>query len=404
MPRVIENFLRHESASGICLVAMALLAMLLSNSPLNPFYTAFLSTHVEVQIGAFEIAKPLLLWINDGLMAMFFFMVGLEIKRELIEGHLSEPAQIVLPAIGAVAGIAMPAVIYVYLNIDDPVAIKGWAIPSATDIAFALGVFTLLGNRLPASLKLFLLSVAIIDDIGAIVIIALFYSADLSTLSLVVAGSGLLVLLALNRLSVRSQGAYIVVGMIVWAAVLKSGVHATLAGFAVALFIPLKLPNQDGRAMLPHLEHSLAPWVSFIILPLFAFGNAGVSLAGVSVGDMLGPIPLGIALGLFVGKQVGVFGACWLAIKLGLAKLPDKASWLQLYAVSTLCGIGFTMSLFIGTLAFETLPLDYQNSVKLGVLSGSLLSALLGAALIRLSARRLPAAATKAETSAPVTR
>lgn len=385
LPHVFNKLLSHDSAGGVLLVFMTMVAMILANSPFVGVYEDFLATPVQVRVGDLNIAKPLLLWINDGLMAIFFFLIGLEIKREVLTGSLSSPSQVVLPGIAAVAGIAAPAMVYLWFNGQDAVAIEGWAIPSATDIAFALGVFTLFGSRVPLSLKLFLLSVAIFDDIGAIMIIALFYSSDLSTLSLIVAGSGLLTLFAFNRLSVRSQAAYIIVGTVVWVAVLKSGVHATLAGFAIAWFIPLKLKNNDGHEMLPHLEHSLHPWVSFAILPLFAFANAGISLTGVSLDALLNPVPLGIAAGLFVGKQVGIFGACWLAIKLGLAKLPEGATWMQFYAVTILCGIGFTMSLFIGSLAFEAQGTEYMIDVKLGVLVGSLLSAVLGSILISWS-------------------
>jgi len=385
LPQVFNKLLSLDSAGGVLLVFMTMVAMILANSPFVGVYEDFLATPVQVRVGDLNIAKPLLLWINDGLMAIFFFLIGLEIKREVLTGSLSSPSQVVLPGIAAVAGIAAPAMVYLWFNGQDAVAIEGWAIPSATDIAFALGVFTLFGSRVPLSLKLFLLSVAIFDDIGAIMIIALFYSSDLSTLSLIVAGSGLLTLFAFNRLSVRSQAAYIIVGTVVWVAVLKSGVHATLAGFAIAWFIPLKLKNNDGHEMLPHLEHSLHPWVSFAILPLFAFANAGISLTGVSLDALLNPVPLGIAAGLFVGKQVGIFGACWLAIKLGLAKLPEGATWMQFYAVTILCGIGFTMSLFIGSLAFEAQGTEYMIDVKLGVLVGSLLSAVLGSILISWS-------------------
>ena len=380
-----KKFLRHDSAGGVLLVFMTMVAMVLANSPYVGFYENFLATPVQARIANLDIAKPLLLWINDGLMAIFFFMIGLEIKREVLTGSLSSPSQVVLPGIAAIAGIAAPALVYIWFNGQDAVAIEGWAIPSATDIAFALGVFSLFGSRLPLSLKLFLLSVAIFDDIGAIMIIALFYSSDLSTLSLIVAGSALLLLFAFNRLSVRSQAAYIMVGMVVWVAVLKSGVHATLAGFAIAWFIPLKLKNNNGQAMLPHLEHSLHPWVSFAILPLFAFANAGISLTGISLEALLNPVPLGITAGLFIGKQAGIFGACWLAIKLGLAKLPDGVTWMQFYAVTILCGIGFTMSLFIGSLAFEAQGAEYMIDVKLGVLIGSLLSAVAGSILISWS-------------------
>ena len=386
---VFKNIFKHEAAGGFILVFAAIVAMIMANTPLNGFYQGFLEIPVSIRFADFEIAKPLILWVNDGLMAIFFFLVGLEIKREILEGNLSSVSQITLPGIAAIAGIAAPALIYVWFNIDDAIAIKGWAIPSATDIAFAIGVFTIFGKNLPLSLKLFLLSVAIFDDIGAIVIIALFYSQDLSTTSLAVALSGMAVLFVFNRFKVRTQGAYILVGVIVWAAVLKSGVHATLAGFALAWFIPLKLKNEDGHAMLPHLEHKLHNWVGFFVLPLFAFANAGVSLGGISMDTMFNPITLGIAAGLFIGKQLGIFGICWLAIKAGLAKLPEGATWAQLYGVSLLCGIGFTMSLFIGTLAFEDQPLQYQTSVKVGVLFGSIISALVGALLLAKAGKKV---------------
>jgi len=381
----VKKFFQHDSSGGILLVLMASIALLLANSQWSHLYDGFLATPVQVRLGELDIAKPLLLWINDGLMAIFFFLVGLEIKREVMDGHLSSPAQVVLPGIAAIAGIAVPALVYFVFNQHDEVSLRGWAIPSATDIAFALGVFSLFGSRVPISLKLFLLSVAIFDDLGAILIIAFFYSSELSMLSLTVASIGLGVLFVLNRFSVRSQGAYILVGVIVWVAVLKSGVHATLAGFAIACFIPLKVTNKDGHPMLPHLEHSLHPWVTFMILPLFAFANAGVSLSGISSDALFNSIPLGIALGLFLGKQIGIFGACWLAIKLGLAKLPDQSNWIQFYAVTVLCGIGFTMSLFIGSLAFETQAASYMVDVKLGVLVGSLCSAIVGSILIAYS-------------------
>ncbi len=382
MPKVFRQMIQHDAVGGVLLIFAAAFALMLANTPANVLYEFVLEVPVTVAIGGFEIAKPLLLWVNDGLMAIFFLVVGLEIKREILEGHLSSPSQVVLPGVGAVAGIVGPALIYYAFTYNDPIAVDGWAIPSATDIAFALGVFCLFGKHLPLSLKLFLLSVAIFDDIGAIVIIALFYSQELSTLSLAVAASGLLVLFALNRFGARSLTPYLLVGLVVWAAVLKSGVHATLAGFIIAWFIPLKRNNVDGKPMLAHLEDTLHPWVVFMILPVFAFANAGVSLVGVSMESLLNPMTLGIALGLFVGKQLGVFGICWLAIKAGLAKIPDGSSWTQLYGVCLLCGIGFTMSLFIGSLAFEEQGLAYQANVKAGVLIGSIMSALLGGFVI----------------------
>ena len=385
-PRTILNeFFRHDSAGGILLVLMAVLAILFANSPLSSIYQTFLNTPMQVRVGELDIAKPLQLWINDGLMAVFFFMVGLEIKREILSGSLSKPSGVVLPGIAAIAGILVPAIIYLGLNQQDPVAMQGWAIPSATDIAFAIGIFSLFGSRLPLSLKLFLLTVAIFDDIGAIVIIAIFYSTDLSTLSFIVAAVGLMLLALFNRLGVHSQSAYILIGIAVWVAVLKSGVHATLAGFAVAWFIPLKLHNQNGYPMLPYLEHTLRPWVALVILPLFAFANAGIFLGDVNLDLLLKPVPLGIAAGLFLGKQLGIFGCCWLAIKAGFTRLPESATWLQFYAVTVLCGIGFTMSLFIGSLAFESIGLEYSREVKLGVLVGSLCSALMGAMLLAIS-------------------
>lgn len=386
MEKVFKQMVQHDAAGGVILVIAAVFAMIMANTPLEGFYNGMLNLPVAVKFGAFEIAKPLLLWINDGLMAIFFFMVGLEVKREILEGHLNSVEQITLPAIAAVAGIAFPALVYVWFTHEDPVAMTGWAIPSATDIAFALGIFSLFGRSLPITLKLFLLSVAIFDDIGAIVIIALFYSAELSTTSLVVALVGLAALFVLNRFKVQRTAAYIIVGVVVWAAVLKSGVHATLAGFAVAWFIPLNVKNEDGHPMLKNLEHTLHPWVAFVILPIFAFANAGVSLVGESI-DFFNPVVMGIVAGLFIGKQVGIFGACYLAIKSGLAKLPEGTTWLQLYGVTLLCGIGFTMSLFIGSLAFEHQGMEHLTSVKIGVLTGSILSAILGGFIISRSAK-----------------
>ncbi|MEW4366066.1 Na+/H+ antiporter NhaA [Aliikangiella maris] len=381
-----KQFINNDASSGIILVLSALLALVLANTSMISAYYYFLEIPVAIKIGNFEIAKPLVLWINDGLMALFFFVVGLEIKREIFYGQLSDKEQIVLPFVAAIAGIVFPALIYTALNYDDPIAINGWAIPSATDIAFALGIFILFGKHLPASLKLFLLSVAIIDDIGAVIIIALFYSQDLSTLSLIVAAVGLVVMFILNRSKVTSQIPYIIVAFIVWAAVLKSGVHATLAGFAVAWFIPMR--KDESQSMSHHMEHKLHPWIGFFVLPLFAFANAGVTL--VSTGDtkLITPISLGIIGGLFIGKQIGIFSACWLAVKLKLCQLPQSVTWTQLYGVSLLCGIGFTMSLFIGSLAFEDQGLAYQTQVKIGVLIGSLLSAVVGTLLIRQTGKK----------------
>ncbi|NVK23673.1 MAG: Na+/H+ antiporter NhaA [Gammaproteobacteria bacterium] len=389
MKSEFRQMIQHDAAGGVILVFAALLALIFANSPLDTFYNGMLNMPVMIKVGAFEIAKPLLLWINDGLMAIFFFMVGLEVKREVLQGHLNSVEQITLPAIAAIAGIAAPALVYVFFNQGDPVAMKGWAIPSATDIAFALGIFSLFGRSLPITLKLFLLSVAIFDDIGAIVIIALFYSADLSTTSLLVAAIGLAALFVVNRMKVSAQGAYILIGVVVWAAVLKSGVHATLAGFAVAWFIPINVKNDDGNPMLAHMEHALHNWVAFLILPVFAFANAGVQLLGTPMDQMFSPVAVGIIAGLFIGKQVGIFGACWLAVKAGIAKLPAGTNWLQLYGVTLLCGVGFTMSLFIGSLAFETEGAEHLNSVKIGVLVGSLLSAIVGSIVISKAKKKV---------------
>ena len=383
LSKAIRDFLRLESASGLLLIIATVLAMVIVNSPAQPIYQLFLDIPVAIRVGALEIAKPLLLWINDGLMAVFFFLIGLEIKRELLEGELSEPSRIVLPAIGAVGGMAIPALIYVLINRGDALALSGWAIPAATDIAFALGILALLGPRIPSSLKLFLLTLAIIDDLGAIVIIAVFYSADLSWISLAIAAASIFLLFILNRRGVMELPPYLLIGIILWVAVLKSGVHATLAGVILAFFIPLRAKEGKGEPPLHKLEHDLHPTVAYIILPLFAFANTGISLKGLSLNALLNPIPLGIAAGLFFGKQIGVFGFSWLAIKLRLAKLPEQANWLGLYGVAAMCGIGFTMSLFISSLAFEHLGEALAVNDRLGILVGSLLAGVSGYLVLR---------------------
>ena len=385
--RPLKDFLRLETASGILLLIAAIAAMVVENSPLKFLYDALLNTPVEIRVGAFEIAKPLLLWVNDGLMAIFFFLIGLEIKRELLAGELSDPSKMVLPVIAAIGGMAMPAVIYSYINWGDPVSMKGWAIPSATDIAFALGVLALLGSRVPLSLKLFLMTLAIIDDLGAIIIIAIFYTTDLSTTSLTIAAVCLAILYVMNRKGVISLAPYLLVGLILWAAVLKSGVHATLAGVLTAFFIPFRKEQGQQQTQLERLEHDLHPAVAFGILPLFAFMNAGISFEGLGVDSLLQPVPLGIALGLFIGNQVGVFGFSWLAIKSGIAKMPEEVSWGQLYGVALLCGIGFTMSLFIGSLAFEQGGPDYAVDDRLGILVGSLVSGIMGYLVLKRFSR-----------------
>lgn len=384
----IREFLRLEAAAGIILFFAAVLALLADNSPLAPFYEALLSTPARISVGAVALDKPLLLWINDGLMTIFFLLVGLEIKREIADGELSNPAQVVLPAVAALGGMAAPAAIYALVNLGDPAALRGWAIPAATDIAFALGVLSLLGRRVPIAIKVFLTAVAIFDDLGAIIVIAVFYTADLSWLSLAIAGGALVLLAALNLAGVTRLAPYMIVGLALWVCVLKSGVHATLAGVVLAAAIPLRALDEETRSPLRHLEERLHPWVAYLILPLFGFANAGVSFAGVSWGALGHPVTLGIILGLFVGKQVGIFGACWLAVRLGVARLPEGTDWLALYAVAILCGIGFTMSLFIGALAFDD-P-GHAASLRIGVLVGSLISAIAGIAVMRVALARRP--------------
>jgi Na+:H+ antiporter, NhaA family len=381
-----REFLQEESAGGVLLAVATVLALIASNSPAEPLYDTFLETRVEIRIGQLLLAKPLLLWINDGLMAVFFLLIGLELKRELLKGELSQPAQAVLPAIAALGGMLAPALVFSALNWHDPAAMRGWAIPTATDIAFALGVLSLLGPRVPPSLKVFLTAVAIFDDLGAIVIIAAFYTDNLSFASLLGAAAATVVLAGLNVAGVTRRAPYILVGIVLWVCVLKSGVHATLAGVVLALAIPLRARDAEGHVPLTRLEHQLHPWVAFGIMPIFAFANAGVSLAGMGLASLIGPIPLGIAGGLFLGKQIGIFGAVWLATKSGLARPPAGARWAQIYGVALLAGIGFTMSLFIGTLAYDD-P-TYGNATRFGVLGGSLLSGLVGYALLRLGSRR----------------
>ncbi len=376
-----------EAASGLLLIAAAILALIINNSPLSWLYNGLLETPVVAQVGALKIAKPLLLWINDGLMALFFLLIGLEVKREVLDGQLSKPSQVVLPGAAAIGGMLVPALIYWFLNRDNPPALNGWAIPTATDIAFALGVLALLGKRVPTSLKLFLMTLAIIDDLGAIVIIAIFYSGALSTLSLMLAAACIAALVAMNRLGVVKLGPYMIIGLILWVCVLKSGVHATLAGVTLAFCIPLRTRNVEPSPLLA-LEHALHPWVSFGILPLFAFANAGLSLSGVTVESFTHFVPMGIAVGLLLGKTVGVFGLTWLAVKTGLAALPAGANWGQVFGVAILCGIGFTMSLFVGSLAFVPGSSEYAGMDRMGILTGSLFAALIGYAVTAAASRK----------------
>jgi NhaA family Na+:H+ antiporter len=387
----IREFVKLESASGITLMLAALLAMIVANSPLQHWYALLLDVPVEVRIGALQIAKPLILWINDGLMAVFFFLVGLELKREVLEGELSRPANVLLPALGAVGGVVVPAGIYLLLNHDDTTAMNGWAIPAATDLAFALGILMLLGNRVPASLQIFLVSLAIFDDLAAVLIIAIFYTSDLSATAMLVAGTCLFVLGIMSWRGVSSISPYLWVGLIMWVAVLKSGVHATLAGVVLAAFIPMRDKNEPENSPLGELEDDLHYLVAFFILPVFAFANSGVSLQGIGIDQMLHPVPLGIAAGLFLGKQAGVFLFCWLAIRLGIARMPDGANWASLYGVSVLCGVGFTMSLFVASLAFESSGTDMHTvfDERMGIIAGSLASGILGYLVLR---RYLPKA------------
>jgi Na+:H+ antiporter, NhaA family len=387
----LARFIASESAGGMALVLAAVLALLLSNSPWGAWYERWLHQPGELRlIGMADLVlvKPLVWWVNDLWMVVFFLHVGLEIKRELVEGELATRAQAVLPAVAALGGMLLPALVYSTVNWGDSVALRGWAIPAATDIAFALAVVVALGPRVPASLKVFLTAVAIIDDLGAIVVIALFYTDQLSWLMLLGAGVCGLALLVLNRSGVTRVDVYLFVGLLMWVCVLKSGVHATLAGVITALAIPMR-DAKEARGGSPSLRlaHGLHPWVSFLILPTFAFVNAGVSLAGVNAAVLMQPVTLGISLGLVVGKCVGVWGSVWLMVRLGLAQRPAGASWLQLLGVALLCGIGFTMSLFIGGLAFEGQGPQWETQVKLGVLAGSLIAAALGSVVLWRAAR-----------------
>lgn len=385
----LQEFIKKESSAGILLIFVTILALLLENSFMSDYYSSFLHTPVEIRFGDLQIAKPLLLWVNDGLMAVFFLVIGLEIKREVKQGHLSSLSQITLPGFAALGGMIVPALIFIAFNKGEDFSMNGWAIPTATDIAFALGILSLLGTRIPISLKIFLMALAIIDDLGAIVIIALFYTSELSTTSITIAAIALMILFIMNRMNVAIKSAYMVVGIILWVSVLKSGVHATLAGVALAFMIPLSSKDKKGNSfsMAKEMEYDLHNWVVFMILPLFAFVNAGVDLKGISIEEMAGPVPLGIMLGLFIGKQVGVFGFSWLAIKMGLASLPKGSNWTLLYGVSVLTGIGFTMSLFIDTLAYNDTQI-YHYADKLAILLGSFLSAIVGYLILRLKTNK----------------
>lgn len=375
----LRDFLHSEAAGGIVLMVVAALAVVIANSPAAPLYFGALKSYV--------LGLSVLHWINDALMAVFFLLVGLEIKREMLDGQLSSWSRRVLPGFAALGGMIAPALIFVAFNLGAPETLRGWAIPTATDIAFALGVLSLLGSRVPASLKVFLTALAILDDLGAVIIIAVFYTAGLSGLYLGLAGATLVVLIALNRLGVVRLAPYLLLGVALWVFTLKSGVHATLAGVALALTIPLTpspAKPDDASSPLHRLEHGLHPYVAFLVIPIFGFANAGVSFAGLGLSTLAAPVPFGIMLGLFLGKQIGVFGFSWLAIRTGFADLPARASWAQFYGIALLCGIGFTMSLFIGLLAFPDSE-ALQSQTKIGVIAGSLLSGIGGWLLLRLA-------------------
>jgi NhaA family Na+:H+ antiporter len=388
LTKPISNFMRLESAGGILLLVSAVLALVVANSPLAGLYDGLLDLTVAIQIGALEVKKPLLLWINDGLMAVFFFLIGLELKREVLEGELSSVSQIVLPGLGALGGMLVPAAIYAWLTWGDAVALDGWAIPVATDIAFALALLSVFGTRVPVPLKIFLMTLAIFDDLAAIVIIALFYSGDLSLGALVTAGVVLTTAIIMNRLGVQRTSGYILLGVVLWIAVLKSGVHATLAGVLIAFCVPLG--RAGGESPLRDLENDLHGPVAFAILPLFAFANAGLSVAGITIASLSHPVTIGVIAGLTIGKPLGILLFVAMAVLPGLARLPSQVNWLQLTGVAFACGIGFTMSLFIAGLAFEHGSGDYFSGDRLGVLVGSVLSAAMAYIVLQLSLKKSP--------------
>ncbi|PHP94358.1 Na+/H+ antiporter NhaA [Pantoea agglomerans] len=386
LKNLLKSFIESDASNGVMLIVAAVAAMILANTAATAQgYQALLNEPVQIRFGALDISKNLLLWINDALMALFFLVIGLEVKRELMVGELASRDKAIFPVIAAIGGMALPALIFLLFNHGDEIARNGWAIPTATDIAFALGVLALLGSRVPVALKVFLMALAIIDDLGAIVIIALFYTSDLSVLSLCVAAGAIVVLALLNRFNVRRISIYILVGIVLWTAVLKSGVHATLAGVIVGFFVPLE--KKEGHSPAEHLAHGLMPWVNWMILPLFAFANAGISLAGITLSDVLSPEPSGIILGLLIGKPLGITLFCWLAVKLRLAVLPNGTTLRDIMAIGVLCGIGFTMSIFISSLAFDAAHEQLVTFSKLGILTGSLLSAVIGYTLLRIKLR-----------------
>ena len=386
LTKPFKEFFKLESASGLILLFAATIALVISNSNFESLYFGTLQKYISLGVGNFLLKLSVIHWINDVLMTVFFFLVSLEIKREIVQGELSNPKQALLPIIGAVGGMAVPAAIYLAININSPDTLNGWAIPSATDIAFSLGVLSLLGKRVPISLKIFLTALAIIDDLGAIVIIAFFYSGNVEVYYLLLMLAAVLVLVALNKFNVRAFIPYLLIGILLWEFTHQSGIYATIAGVLLALMIPHDKKDKK-KSLLLKLEHAIAPYVAFGIMPLFAFANAGVSLEGITLSSLLNPVPLGILCGLFFGKQIGVFLFAYIAVKLNLAQKPNNANWIALYGVSVLTGIGFTMSLFVGNLAFANSPM-YVDGVKIGVLSGSLLSTLVGYVLLMYSTKK----------------
>ncbi|MCW2256334.1 NhaA family Na+:H+ antiporter [Providencia alcalifaciens] len=382
MTAIIRKFLSLEAAGGLLLIIAAIVALIMANSPFQGLYQQFLDIPITIKISTLELDKPLILWINDFLMAIFFLVVGLEVKRELLEGSLAGRDKAIFPAIAALGGMIAPALIYLLFNGSDDVTRQGWAIPAATDIAFALGVMALLGKRVPTELKVFLLALAIIDDLGVIVIIAFFYTSSVSVIALGLAALCITLLIMMNWRRVENTAAYLIIGLILWVCILKSGVHATLAGVIVGFLIPLRGTN--GTKPSEELEHVLHPWVAYMILPIFAFANSGVQLGGITFDGLMSTLPLGVAAGLLFGKPLGIFLFSWISIKLGFAKLPESMNLKQVFAVSVLCGIGFTMSIFITGLAFDGLDDSYSTYSRLGILIGSTLAAFLGYFLLRV--------------------
>lgn len=383
---IIRKFLRLEASSGIILFLMALFAIIFVNSPYAHVYHSLLQMPLAIHLGGFSLAEPLLFWVNEGLMTIFFLLVGLELKREFVEGELSGSSKIVLPGVAALGGMIIPALFYVLINYNTEITVKGWAIPMATDIAFALGVLSLFSQRVPLGVKLFLMALSIFDDIGAIIIIAVFYSHSITPLYLLFSFIIVVLLWLLNRIyRVQRLFPYLILGILLWACVLHSGVHASIAGVVLSMMIPLRRYPQKKISPLHYLEDALHPWVAYLVMPLFAFTNAGLSFNGVSWSTLSSPMVLGIVAGLFLGKQLGVFAFVWLMIKCGLAKLPEQASWFGMYGVAVVCGVGFTMSLFLGTLAFQFEQAIYLTEVRLGVLLGSVLSGLTGAMILHFA-------------------